>query len=43
MRRVPLSCEERSGMEEKAGNSYDMFQLGANPRAVDACAKLNDE
>ncbi len=35
-------------MEGKADNSYDMpmglsFQLGANPRAMDAYAKLNDE
>lgn len=35
-------------MEGKAGNSYDMpmglsFQFGANPRAMDAYVKLNDE
>ena len=35
-------------MEGKADNSYDMpmglsFQLGANPRAMDAYARLNDE
>lgn len=35
-------------MDGKAGNSYDMpmglsFQLGANPKAMDAYARLNDE
>ena len=35
-------------MEREADNSYDMpmglsFQLGANPRAMDAYARLKDE
>ena len=35
-------------MEGQASNSYDMpmglsFRLGANPKAMDAYAKLNDE
>lgn len=35
-------------MDGKASNSYDMpmglsFQLGANPKAMDAYGKLNDE
>lgn len=35
-------------MDGKADNSYDMpmglsFQLGANPKAMDVYAKMNDE
>ena len=35
-------------MDGKASNSYDMpmglsFQLGANPKAMDAYARLDDE
>ena len=43
-----MRSEEGLCMEEKTVNSFDMpmglsFQLGANPKAMDAYAKLNDE
>lgn len=47
-RRVPLPCKKELRMDGKTDNRNDMsmgliFQLGANPKAMDAYARLDDK